>query len=514
MLATPPKLPARSLAAIAAMCRDHLEAVVAIESSSDPDSTTFPSTTGQVRLARHLGEFFSRLGVAVTHDADANVIATLAGRGWCAELAPLVLMVHLDTVRGTRPLPHLYLCQSWDGRDVPYPRNPRLHVNLANYPDVLPYLGHDLLHGDGVAPFGLDDKLGMAYLMTLVRLLVEEPDIPHRPLFLIARPDEELGSSKTLAQLGDWLAARRVSQGYTLDGHLPFEINVDNFYAMSGWIRFPSRPCSAESEQVLDIRLHGVNTHPATAKSEGNRGAVRLAAEVMGELAGQRVRAWGFTTDPDRDCDGLLRVAVAGAAERAAVERALAAVFGPHQCRGAFFSIAAGRDPQGELAADELLAFVRSFLASSAEEPILAEDSTDFQGYTHPARVRPRPEGLLLEFRIRDFAKDKLAARCAHLTAFAAGRPMAIEHQYDNVGPKLTERSALLARAHAAAQGSGQQVHCLPVRGGTGVDALVERGVCVANLGTGYFAPESEKEFTSLQLMAQHTAWLVALVQQ
>ena len=59
-----------------------------------------------------------------------------------------------------------------------------------------------------------------------------------------------------------------------------------------------------------------------------------------------------------------------------------------------------------------------------------------------------------------------------------------------------------------------QDVRILPIRGGTGVDPFLDKGVAVANLGTGYFAPESEKELTSLQNLAGHARWLVALVQQ
>jgi di/tripeptidase len=65
-----------------------------------------------------------------------------------------------------------------------------------------------------------------------------------------------------------------------------------------------------------------------------------------------------------------------------------------------------------------------------------------------------------------------------------------------------------------AAAALGQQAPVLPIRGGTGVDPFLERGIPVANLGTGYFAPESEKEFTSLQLMARHALWLTLLVQR
>ena len=67
---------------------------------------------------------------------------------------------------------------------------------------------------------------------------------------------------------------------------------------------------------------------------------------------------------------------------------------------------------------------------------------------------------------------------------------------------------------HCAAADVGVEALVFPIRGGTGVDPFLDVGIPIANLGTGYFAPESEKELTSLQKMAGHARWLFALVQR
>jgi hypothetical protein len=72
----------------------------------------------------------------------------------------------------------------------------------------------------------------------------------------------------------------------------------------------------------------------------------------------------------------------------------------------------------------------------------------------------------------------------------------------------------LVSWAQEAGEAVGHEVPVLPIRGGTGVDPFLDAGVAVANLGTGYFAPESEKELTSMEMLAGHARWLVALVQQ
>ena len=81
------------------------------------------------------------------------------------------------------------------------------------------------------------------------------------------------------------------------------------------------------------------------------------------------------------------------------------------------------------------------------------------------------------------------------------------------MGPRLAERPELVRWATDAALELGLQAPKLPIRGGTGVDPFLDAGIAVANLGTGYFAPESEKELTSLQMLAAHARWLVGLVQ-
>ena len=81
------------------------------------------------------------------------------------------------------------------------------------------------------------------------------------------------------------------------------------------------------------------------------------------------------------------------------------------------------------------------------------------------------------------------------------------------MGPRLVDRPELVGWATEAARAVGQRAVVRPIRGGTGIDPFLDAGVAVGNLGTGYFAPESEKELTSLQQLARHARWLVALVQ-
>jgi tripeptide aminopeptidase len=519
-------LPTTSRDAIAAISRAHLEAVVAIDSSSDENSTTVPSTPGQRELSEYLRGFFTAQGCDVTLDAHANVIARLAGRGALADAPPLALMIHLDTARGTEARRGLELLPAWDGGRIPYPDNDRLQVTVANYPSTARYLGHDLLYGGGRAPFGLDDKLGLAHMMTLARLLAQEPTIPHRPLLFIGRPDEEIGREEALVGLAQWLADAGVDSGYTVDGLDPFEVNVENFNAMGARVRFSDRayegPAPSPSGSVVDVTLLGVNTHGATAKAEGHRGALRFAAQLHAALAPRSVVALEFQSDPLRDCDGVLRLWLADDASHDALDDALAQIVAPAAPRGAGWSITAVDAPSRETphltATHDMLAFVSGFMASRTDVPLMCEDSEGFEGYTYPYRARLVDGHVEVDVRIRDFARDQLERRVEHLRsvalATAAGVEVEVFEQYGNMAPKLAGRRDLLDEALAAAREVGIEAQRQPIRGGTGVDPFLDRGVFVANLGTGYFAPESEKEFTSMQLLARHALWLVALVQR
>ena len=155
------------------------------------------------------------------------------------------------------------------------------------------------------------------------------------------------------------------------------------------------------------------------------------------------------------------------------------------------------------------------FLDAPPVSPLLAEDSDGAQGYSSPHRVLADGAARLLDYRLRDFTLEGLAARRAHVERVAAegGLACSYEDQYVNMGPALAKHPELVRWAEAALAPLGKPPLVQPIRGGTGVDPFLARGIPVANLGTGYFAPESEKELTTRQNVARHALWLAHLVQ-
>ena len=515
--------PSQDLETLATWGTDHLERVIALDSQSDERSETIPSSEGQRVLSDHLRRFFEELGYGAEQDGSANLIVKLPGNRPGPATA---FMVHMDTSHGTNAVPRLERIPRWDGGQVRYPANDRLTVSVAAYPHLAAYVGDDVLHGPGDFPVGFDDKLGMAELMTLARILRENPAIPHAEILLVFRPDEEIGRMAAVEGLAALLAKRGVRYGYTADGLEPFEVNVANFNASRARVRIPGKPLAAPAGRLRRVALYvrGVNTHGATAKAEGYKNATVIFAGAMTRLADAATIPVAFRTDGNLECNAELEFLVAGADEAAldAKEAALVAAFeaevAPHRVRGARVERGA-RGPGSVDGLDDavarLAAHLAAFLATPGPEPKLSEDSEGFQGYTNPHRIGRDGGALVLDYRLRDFDPEALKAREAHVRAVAAasGLEAEVAQQYINMGPALAKFPELVRWANDALAALGRHAEPAPIRGGTGVDPFLEQGIPVANLGTGYFAPESEKELTSRQNIARHAIWLAYLVQ-
>lgn len=500
-----------TLDALAQRTFKHLQEVVRIDSASDERSESIPSTQGQVELANMLSEFFATNGATVESDRHSNVIATFAGRGELVDASPIALMVHLDTARGTHPVDALNVVPNWDGSRIPYPANDAIQVTTETYPWLERMLGLSVVHGPGDAPFGLDDKLGMAHLMTVATMAAEAP-MDHVPFVLICRPDEEIGRHAALEDLAKMLAERGIRHGYTIDGLDPYEVNLENFNASVVRVDFPTRPF-AYTGAGLRAHIGGVNTHGATAKAEQHRTALRFTAEVLARVSDTSITIADYSADELRDCDARVVFTTPSRADHDALNNALNGIIGPHVVRGASLTTEDVAEVSVvDASAQDGALWVRSFMESDAGFPLLAEDSEGREGYSHPFMLAPSDSGHSVTVRVRDFDMSGLEAREAHITTQAAERTSEATRQYVNMGPEIEKESCLKEWALAAGELVDVESEIRPIRGGTGVDPLLEEGVYVANLGTGYFAPESEKELTCLEWMGGHAAWIFQLL--
>ncbi|MEE2644667.1 MAG: hypothetical protein VYD19_07010 [Myxococcota bacterium] len=527
-----------------AQALSHLETVVAIDSCSDPNSQTVPSSEGQRALTERLRTRFGDLGAEVEVDQFANLIARYPGRGAGVNAAPIALMIHLDTAPGTVAVPTLSQHPNWGGDALTFAKNERLTVDEHHYPSLSAFRGHQLIHGPGDVPFGLDDKLGLTHLLSLATLLaggaeaealVGELDLP--PVWLIGRPDEEIGRDDALFGLAEKLSAAGVRRGYTIDGIDAFEVNVANFFAAEAMVTLSEQGIERLPEGIpLTLTLGGVNTHGATAKAEGHRGAIRWLVELWRASRAEGVRLCDFKQDSGRECDGKLSLWAPDLAAAAKLRAATRDIVEVHIPRGASLRFEATEGGEtvtqcADLGLEQLAGWLGECIWDRAPtEPLLAEDSEGWSGYSHPAGLtKSTPHSSeagqseagcwTLRWRLRDFEREALEGRARWIEAALAHLEGADahfqwRHQYENMGPRLAEAPELTNWACRAAERVGVEAKIQPIRGGTGINPFLDAGVLVANLGTGYFSPESEKELTSLELMSAHALWLLMLLNE
>ena len=222
---------------------------VQVDSQSDPDNEQVtPSTPRQHEMARVLGEELRELGLAdVSVDDHAYVTATLPASVGAESAPALMLCAHIDTApdapaSGVRPRVVRYeggplVAGVVDGAPV--------QTTPEQVPDLVKFVGQDIVVTDGTTLLGADDKAGVAEICALLARLVADPALPHPMLKIAFVPDEEIGHGASLLDL-DALGA---AFGYTVDGETLGEFNYECFSA-----------CEAT------VRVRGVMVHPGSAK--------------------------------------------------------------------------------------------------------------------------------------------------------------------------------------------------------------------------------------------------------
>ncbi|MBD3786810.1 MAG: peptidase T [Sphingomonadales bacterium] len=231
----------------------------AVDSQSDEDSPTSPSTAIQLDLARMLAAELAEIGAADVRITEYGaVLATVPGN---TPGAPRIgMLAHMDTApaynaTGVKPR----VIRGYNGGEITFPDAPGLVLSPADNPYLAKKVGHDLITASGTTLLGADDKAGIAVLMTLAEHLIANPDLPCGDLRIAFTPDEEIGRGvdpRLPADLG-------VDFAYTLDGGAVGEIEYESF-----------------SADGAKLRITGVSTHPGTAKGKMVN-ALHLAAKVI-----------------------------------------------------------------------------------------------------------------------------------------------------------------------------------------------------------------------------------------
>ncbi|AMX83568.1 peptidase T [Geobacillus subterraneus] len=236
---------------------------VKVNTQSDPESDTCPSTQGQWELANMLVEELKAIGMEeVTVDENGYVMATLPAN--TDKNVPVIgFLAHMDTApefTGANVNPQLI--DSYDGGDIVLNKEQGIILSPNDFPELAHYKGHTLITTDGTTLLGADDKAGIAEIMTAMHYLIQHPDIKHGKVRVAFTPDEEIGRGPhkfDVAKFGAQFA-------YTVDGGPLGELEYESFNA-------------AEAK----ITIKGKNVHPGTAKGKMIN-SIKIAMEFQQQL--------------------------------------------------------------------------------------------------------------------------------------------------------------------------------------------------------------------------------------
>ncbi|MGB5498924.1 MAG: tripeptide aminopeptidase PepT, partial [Maribacter sp.] len=167
---------------------------VKIDTQSDPNSDTTPSTEKQWNLATELAYELERIGlIDVTIDDNAYIMATLPSNV-DKEVPVIGFISHFDTTpdfSGTDVKPQII--EEYDGKDIMLNKERNIILSPDYFEDLLQYKGQTLITTDGTTLLGADDKAGIAEIITAMEYLVQHPEIKHGAVRVAFTPDEEIG---------------------------------------------------------------------------------------------------------------------------------------------------------------------------------------------------------------------------------------------------------------------------------------------------------------------------------
>lgn len=240
---------------------DRLTRYCAIDSQSDADSPSSPSTAIQLDMQRLLVAELTAMGAEdVTLTEYGAVLATIPGT---REGPTVGFLAHVDTApqfnaTGVKPR----IIRGYNGGAITYPDDPSLSLTPEAFPYLAEKLGHDIVTASGLTLLGADDKAGVAILMTAAERLLADSSLPRPRLRLAFTPDEEIGRGVD-ARLPKDLGA---DFAYTFDGGKLGEIEYETF--------------SADGAVVT---IKGVSIHPGYATGKLVN-AIHLAAKIIQTL--------------------------------------------------------------------------------------------------------------------------------------------------------------------------------------------------------------------------------------
>ncbi|MEL6256313.1 MAG: peptidase T [Bacteroidota bacterium] len=236
---------------------------VQIDTQSDPQSETVPSTAKQKDLAQLLVAELNALGINDAEmDENGYVYATIPATG-NPETPVICFCSHMDTSpdcsgKGVIPIIH----KNYGGQDLILPNDNRIIIKKDEHPDLAKQIGNDIITASGTTLLGADNKSGVAAIMDMAQYFMQNPEHKHGKIRILFTPDEEIGRGTNEVDL-ERLGA---DFGYTVDGESLGSMEDETF-----------------SADGVVIEIEGVSAHTGFAKGKMEN-ALKIAADFLSAL--------------------------------------------------------------------------------------------------------------------------------------------------------------------------------------------------------------------------------------
>ncbi|WP_435412318.1 peptidase T [Psychroserpens mesophilus] len=247
---------------------------VTIDTESDPESNTTPSTSKQWDLANKLAEELKTIGMSdVTIDDKAYIMATLPSNV-NHEVPTIGFISHFDTspdFTGASVKPRIV--ENYNGKDIMLNEAENIILSPEYFEDLLLYKGNTLIVTDGTTLLGADDKAGITEIVSAMEYLIKHPEIKHGNIRIGFTPDEEIGRGAhhfDVEKFGaDW--------AYTMDGSQIGELEYENFNAAGAKVHIKGKivhPGYAKGKMVnsMYIATTFINSLPRLETPEHTEG--------------------------------------------------------------------------------------------------------------------------------------------------------------------------------------------------------------------------------------------------
>lgn len=231
---------------------------VSVDTQSNEDSQTQPSTMKQLNLLSMLRDELLAMGVEATLDEYGYVMARIPSNV-DAHVPAVGFISHVDTspdASGADIKPQII--HDYDGSAIALKGVDGLYLDPKDFPELLRHKGEDLITTDGTTLLGADDKAGVAEIMNAVEFIMTHPEFKHGPICIGFTPDEEIGRGVAKFDVARFGA----DYAYTMDGGEVGELEFENFNAAAA-----------------TVTIQGRNVHPGYAKGK-MKNAILIGMEL------------------------------------------------------------------------------------------------------------------------------------------------------------------------------------------------------------------------------------------